>query len=166
MPCNCIVDKPLYPKNEEWGPSVWWMIHALAEKAGRQTNLITHGDELRAWPLFVKELPGLLPCPYCRDHLQSYLKQHPFVLPDDTYLWKTYIPQYFYDLHNSVNHRLGKPAFSRESLSETYRDSGRMRDVFATVEKVVDRAVKQGGMSLFNYRAWLKQFNLLRAAIL
>ena len=166
MPCNCVLDKPTYPQNEEWGPLVWWILHAFAEKAGRQTSPILQGDEMRAWPLFVKELPGALPCPFCRDHLQAYLKQNPFVLPSDSFEWKTYLPQYFYALHESVNQRLGKPRFPYETLSATYSDTSRLKQTLLTLDKVVERAIKLGGMSLFNYRAWLKQLAILRASLL
>lgn len=166
MPCNCIVDKPTYPQNEEWGPLLWWILHTLAEKAGRQTNPITLGDEQRAWPLLFKELPGALPCPFCRDHLQGYLSSHPFALPQDPYEWRSYVPTYVYDLHESVNRRLGKPSFQKGTLSQTYNDTSRLKDVLNRLQGYVDRAVSLGGMSLFNWRAWLKQLNMLRGAIL
>lgn len=166
MPCNCIVDKPTYPQNEEWGPLLWWILHTLAEKAGRQTNLITQGDEQRAWPLLIKELPGALPCPYCRVHCEYYLQTHPFALPQDSFEWRTYVPTYLYELHESVNQRLGKPSFPRDSLSQTYKDTGAFKEKLTRLESLVNRAVSLGGMSLFNWRAWLKQLNLLRSTIL
>ena len=166
MPCNCILDKPTYPQNEEWGPLLWILLHTIAEKAGRQTNMLTLGDEERAWPLFVKTLPSALPCPFCREHLQSYLNEHPFTLPLDYYEWKTYIPQYFYELHESVNQRLGKPSFPRAQLSTTYKDVGVLKGLMERLEKIVNRAISMGGLSLFNWRAWMKQYNMLRGAIL
>ena len=165
MPCNCILDKPLYPQVQEWGPLVWWILHTLAEKAGRQTSPITLGDEQRAWPLFVKELPSAISCPYCRDHLLEYQKQNPFVLPSDYFEWKTYIPEYFYQLHESVNQRLGKSSFPRDQLSTTYASTSAIKETLVHLDAVVMRGVKMGGMSLFNYRAWVKHLNMLRAAI-
>jgi hypothetical protein len=166
MPCNCIVDKPTYPQNEEWGPLVWLILHTFAEKAGRQTNMLTLGDEQRAWPLFVKTLPPVIPCPYCREHLQEYLTTNPFVLPGDYYAWKEYIPLYFYTLHESVNRRLGKPSFPQTSLSTTYGSTGPLQPTLTRLETIQMRAIKMGGVSLLAWRAWLKQYNMLRAAIL
>jgi hypothetical protein len=160
------VDKPTYPQNEEWGPLLWLLIHTLAEKAGRQTSMLTLGDEQRAWPLFVRELPNALPCPYCREHLQGYLHKNPFTLPMDYYEWKIYIPQYFYDLHESVNTRLNKPSFPRNQLTDTYKDVGVLKPTIERLEKIVNRAISMGGLSLFHWRAWLKQYNMLRSAIL
>lgn len=166
MPCNCIVDKPTYPQNEEWGPLVWLILHTLAEKAGRQTNALTLGDEQRAWPLFVKTLPPIIPCPYCREHLQAYIQQHPFALPADYYTWKEYIPQYFYDLHETVNRRLGKPSFPFASLPSRYTNTGVLASTLTRLESIQQRAIKMGGVSLFHWKAWLKQYGMLRAAIL
>jgi len=165
MPCSCIVDKPEYPQNEEWGPLLWLLLHTLAEKAGKQENPITKGDEMRAWPLFVKELPPAIPCPYCRLHLQEYIKTTPFQLPTDYYEWKTYVPLYFYTLHESVNQRLGKPSFPFADLRTTYKDSSRLKATLDRLEGIQQRAIKMGGVSLLAWRAWLKQFNMVRAAI-
>jgi hypothetical protein len=166
MPCNCIVDKPTYPQNEEWGPLLWLLLHTLAAKAGSQTSTLTMGDEQRAWPLFMKTLGPVIPCPYCRDHFQEYVSSHPFQLPMDYYSWKDYIPLYFYSLHESVNARLGKPSFPFASLSTTYKDVGRIKPTLAQLEKIQERAIKMGGVSLLSWKAWLKQFNMLRASIL
>ena len=166
MPCSCIVDKPEYPQNDEWGPLLWSILHTLAEKAGRQTNNLTLGDEQRAWPLFVKTLAPVIPCPYCRDHFQEYLTKNPFDLPMDYYEWKTYIPLYFYTLHESVNARLGKPSFPFADVSTKYKNPGTIKDTLAALEKIEQRAIKMGGVSLFYWKAWLKQLGMLRGAIL
>lgn len=166
MPCNCILDKPTYPQNEEWGPLVWLILHTLAEKAGRQGNPITRGDEERAWPLFVKTLPAMIPCPFCRSHLEESIKATPFALPMDYFEWKTYIPLYFYTLHESVNQRLGKPSFPSASLATTYGNGGVLVPTLTRLESIQQRAIKMGGVSLFHWKAWLKQYGMLRAAIL
>lgn len=165
MPCNCVLDLPKYPQNEEWGPLVWRILHTFAERGGRQTNNITQGDEQRAWPLFIKTLPPVIPCPFCRDHLEDYLKKNPFQLPPDYTSWNEFLQTYFYDLHESVNVRLGKPSYPTNQLSAEYKDIGQLKDVLTRLTAIEERAIKMNGVSLFHWRAWLKQFNLLRAAI-
>ena len=164
MPCSCIVDKPTYPQNEEWGPLIWLILHTFAEKAGQQTNAITMGDEMRAWPLFVSSLSLMLPCPYCKDHFQQYLKDTPFQLPSDYMLWKTYIPEYFYQFHEDVNRRIGKPSFPQEELKK-YKDISMIKNTLPQLEIIVKRAIQMGGVSLFYWKAWLKHMAMLRAAI-
>jgi hypothetical protein len=165
MPCSCIVDKPEYPQNEEWGPLLWLLLHTLAERAGKQENAITKGDEQRAWPLFVKTFAPIIPCPYCREHCLEYQKEHPFELPEDYSLWKTYIPQYFYLFHEAVNKRLGKPSFPPADLSTTYKDPSRIQPTLVRFETLQERAIKMGGVSLFYWKAWLKQLGMVRAAV-
>lgn len=165
MPCNCVLDLPKYPQNEEWGPLVWCILHSLAEKTGKQTNAITRGDEQRAWPLFVKALVPVIPCPFCRLHFEEYLKNTPFDLPPDYTVWTDTVRDYFYTFHESVNLRLGKPSFPKDQLALEYKDIGKLKDILARLQILQDRAIKMGGVSLLNWRAWLKQYNMLRAAI-
>lgn len=165
MPCNCILDRPSYPFNEEWGPRLWLVLHTLAERAGKQDSIITRSDEQRAWPLFLKELPSIIPCPQCKEHCQEYLKTTPFQLPNDYYEWRNYIPNYFYVFHESLNRRLGKPSFPKEDLSKTYGNLGQMKVTLDELEIVQQRAIKLGGVSLLAWKAWLKQLGMLRAAI-
>ncbi len=164
MPCNCIVDKPTYPQNDEWGPYLWFIFHTLAQKAGKQTNGITMGDEQRAWPLFMKSVVLIIPCPYCKDHFQDYLKKNPFDLPMDYYAWNEYIVDWFYNFHEAVNARLGKPSFPKEGLKR-YGDSSIFKTNMEKLEKIINRAIQMGGVSLFYWRAWLKQYNMLKSAI-
>lgn len=164
MPCNCIVDKPTYPQNDEWGPLLWQIFHTLAQKSGKQTNLITQGDEQRAWPLFMKTLVPIIPCPYCKDHFQEYLKKNPFNLPMDYFSWNEYIVNWFYNFHEAVNARLGKPSFPREDLKR-YGDTSIFKTNMEKLEKIINRAIQMGGVSLFYWRAWLKQYNMVKAAI-
>jgi hypothetical protein len=166
MVCNCIADKPTYPQNEEWGPLLWWILHALAGKAGTQQNPLLRADEQRAWPLFFKALAPMLPCPYCRDHLQEYQQATPFLLPQNPSEWNAYISTYVYDLHEAVNHRLGKPSFPKADLYQTYRDISPFQEKFNSLQKVEDRAIKQGGVNLFAWRAWVKQMSMLRASLM
>jgi hypothetical protein len=166
MPCNCIVDIPTYPQTEEWGPLLWLILHSYAEKAGKQENLITKTDEQRAWPLVLKDLGPVIPCPYCREHFQQFVRENPFDLPQDYSLWRTYIPDYFYRLHESVNTRLGKPSFPKEDLSKTYQDIKQVPPTIARLIVIQQRAIKMGGVSLLAWKEWLKQLGMLRAAIM
>lgn len=165
MPCNCVLDLPKYPQNEEWGPLVWSILHTLAEKAGKQTSPITRGDEQRAWPLFMKALVPVIPCPFCRTHFDDYLKQYPFELPLDHTAWNDFVRDYFYTFHESVNARLQKPSFPNDQLSLHYNNINTLKEILARLQTIQDRAINMGGISLLNWRAWLKQYNMLRAAI-
>jgi hypothetical protein len=162
MPCNCIVDKPSYPQNEEWGPIFWSVFHSLAERAGKQTNDIMRADEMRAWPLFVKKCVPCIPCPYCRDHAATYLLQNPFVLPESYNEWSVYIKTWWWTFHEAVNLSLGKPSFPFDQLTYTYRDVSRFTFWFRQIEAYELRAAKMDGIRLLDWIAWKKELVLLR----
>jgi hypothetical protein len=64
-----------------------------------------------------------------------------------------------------VNVRLNKPSFPFSSLATTYANPIRLKDVLSSLEKIMERAIKMGGVSLLAYKAWLKQVSMLRGSI-
>ena len=58
-----------------------------------------------------------LPCANCRVHYSSYLKNHP---PDSALLSRSALSRYIYDLHESVNKRLGKEGMAWNKVKENY----------------------------------------------
>lgn len=163
MPCACIQDLPTYPQNDEWGPHMWRILHTLAELSGKQTYFGSEADEKRAWPLFMKTLVPVIPCPYCKEHFQTWLSNHPFNLPPSYYEWNGFIRNWFYTVHEDVNRRLEKPSFPIGELASTYSNGGALKEAFAILEKNQQRAIKMGGVSLLAWKAWLKQLQMLRS---
>lgn len=165
MPCSCILDKPLYPQNAEWGSLVWMILHTCAEKSGKQTLPFLQNDEGRAWPLVVKTLPAMLPCPFCRDHAISWLQEHPFQLPAEYALWHSYIRTWFWNFHENVNARLEKPSFSFEALAKTYAETKLIPGAWIQLEKTEKRAIQMNGVSLLAWQTWQKHVRMLQAAL-
>jgi hypothetical protein len=89
-----------YTKNHisttTWGPTMWTLLHHLAEKAEKEHDPALIDRTLRA-------CTKILPCGLCRNHLAEMISLHP--TPDYG------LDQYVIDLHNIVNHRLGKPLY-------------------------------------------------------
>ena len=167
MPCACVQDIPSYPQNDEWGPPLWKVLHSLAEQAGRQ-GPYTRDDEKRAWPLFVKTLGTIIPCPSCREHYVSWVTDHPFEPPLEYNAWRMYIPLWFYTFHESVNERLAKPSVPYGELSKLYTDGSIIKKNFPILEIVVMRAIKvgsyhSGNVTLLGWQAWVKQLKMLRS---
>ncbi len=163
MPCACIADNPKYPQNEEWGPIVWRILHTMAEKGGLQTDKLFQADEGRTWPLFVKSIGQMIPCPYCRDHFAEYIAANPFTLPQETTGWNLYIRSWFYTFHESVNQRLGKPSFPFDQLRITYGNVKTIQADLEKLEQIQKRAMKLGGVAILSWQAWLKHLRNLRA---
>ena len=85
-----------------FGPYYWAVIHlaCLSEADGLQE--------------FVNSLPGILPCPDCKEHLRENLTKLPFD-SKDPFRWSV-------ELHNAVNKRLGKPMVSYEKALEHWKN--------------------------------------------
>jgi len=164
MPCSCIVDRPTYPQNDEWGPILWWILHTMAEYAGKQESSLQIQDEQRIWPLFQKALNDSIPCPFCREHYKEWMIINPFVLPENYNEWNTYVRVWFWSLHESVNHRLTKPSFPFEQLSSTYTTPSALTYKFTQLDTLQQRAIQMGGVSLLKWNEWKKQFRMLRSS--
>lgn len=165
MPCNCVLDHPTYPQNDEWGPLVWCILHSYAEKSGLQNHSMLQSDEGRAWPLVVKTLVAAIPCPFCRDHAAEYISSHPFVLPAEYAAWHAYIRTWFWAFHEAVNQRLGKPSFPLDMLQSTYKPTKELNAKLQQLEKIQMRAIKMNGLSLISWQTWVKHLRMLRAAL-
>lgn len=55
-----------------WGPSMWRLLHALAEKLGKQTTTILIEDEQRAWLHFLRSVENVIPCKRCKAHYRGW----------------------------------------------------------------------------------------------
>ncbi len=166
MTCSrCASDNTKYPKAAEWGPLIWQILHTLAERAGKLTNEILKGDEMRVWPLVVKTLVAVLPCEECRAHATSYIKDHPFEPPESYPAWNLYMRTYFYTFHEAVNERLGKPSFPFSSLAETYKSTGNLNQWMKDLEAMMLRAMKLNGVHIQTWHTWRNHIRMLRAAL-
>jgi len=163
MPCACIADNPKYPQNEEWGPLVWRILHTLAERGGLQTDKLFQIDEGRAWPLFVKSIGPMLPCPYCRDHFIEWIAANPFILPAEAAHWNLYIREWFYRFHESVNTALQKSSFPFDQLSLRYRNQQIIQADLILLEAIQVRAMKLGGVTIVSWQTWQKHLRTLRS---
>lgn len=164
MPCACVPQIPKYPSNEEWGPLLWGIFHILAEKSGQQTISMIQEDEKRAWPLFVKAIQLIIPCPECREHFSGYLQTNPFQAPSDYKLFHGYVRTWFYNFHEAVNSRLGKPSFPFDELSKYYSDATRIKTLISDMDKIQKITIQAGIVTLGSWNNWLKHFKMLRAA--
>jgi hypothetical protein len=165
MPCNCVLDHPTYPQNNEWGSLVWWILHTCAEKSGLQSHSMLQADEGRAWPLVVKTLVPMIPCPFCRDHAAEYLISNPFVLPAEYAAWNSYIRKWFWLFHESINKRLEKNSFPYDLLSSTYKDTNAFQTTLKHFDTIQMRAIKMNGITLLSWHTWVKHIRMLRAAL-
>jgi hypothetical protein len=109
--------KEMYDKSkiskETWGNPLWWMIHICAFYSPSIINQ-RWGVSYKA---FISCLMFCLPCPKCREHLQSNLHE----LDIDTYLTTSdKIFEYTWKLHNIVNIQVNTPTIGLEEAKRIY----------------------------------------------
>ena len=96
------------PKNE-WGPRVWFVIHTMAASYDP--------SNAKYFKAYMVCLTRLLPCPECKQHLESNLAS----LNIDNYLGsRESLFKWTYLLHEAVNNQLGKPTPSYDEVFKQY----------------------------------------------
>lgn len=96
----------------DWSHPTWQLIHLMAYKLVR-----TDGDAKVAFSL-IKELFSVLPCPICKRHALSELKNQS--APVDT---KQGLAVAMWQFHNLVNQRTGKKPFPWRDYLAKYSEA-------------------------------------------
>lgn len=87
---------------EKWGPFIWGAIHMICLGAPPSLDAIQQ-EEYRT---FFLNLPKVLPCAECAEHLKQNLSKVPI---DTALLGRDTLFEWSVNLHNVVNRMLGKP---------------------------------------------------------
>jgi len=113
-----------------WGPSGWKLLHSISYtyKYSLESSI--------AYSNFLKTIPFILPCKYCRSSLIDYYKEYPFQIFIGHYSNQTdrsflddggimnpqlNVPKWMFTIHNCVNNKLRKQGLyihSNPSYSE------------------------------------------------
>jgi hypothetical protein len=155
MPCPCRIKESPAPLTEEWGPVMWRILHALAEKSGSVNDKVNRAEEINNWPRLIKVMVQGLPCDDCRYHYSEWIKSSPFILPDNYTQINEYIKKWLFDLHNNINVRNGKAIFDYETLKESYENVP-IKLTIDMLQKVIDRSIKSGAVKLLSWGSTLK----------
>lgn len=83
-----------------WGPSLWFILHTLAEFSDR-FNARTR------WTDLIRGLQMTIPCSECSAHFNQWVASHPYVLKNTPQEIQTHTREWVLALHNDVNRRLG-----------------------------------------------------------
>lgn len=91
-----------------WGAKLWQVLHTVAAAAD-------NAPVLTAWGAVPAALRVSLPCPECDGHFNAWCDSRP--APTDT---AEAVRAWLLDLHNQVNARNGRPAWSADDLAAHY----------------------------------------------
>lgn len=96
---------------DHWGPYVWGAIHLICLGAPDKLDSV----QQQAYKSFFEQLPYVLPCSSCAEHLQQNLGKVPITSSlatrDELFAWSV-------RLHNLVNSQLQKPQLSLEQARD------------------------------------------------
>jgi hypothetical protein len=155
MPCACKKPLPAYPGTTEWGPTMWKILHAFAERSGKITNPIFHNDERRQWSLLLTELPKVIPCDHCREHATAWIASHPVTALRDLPYAEVHdwLVNYLCTFHNAVNTRLSKPSFDLTTHTAVY-GSVNINNELRRLTGPMQTAIYLSGVKLLSWRSW------------
>lgn len=96
------------PKNSEWGPVLWEMLHGAVEKLGRTPIKSIADDQRREMTLVLRYVEVVMPCAMCRGHYREYRTKHPIDrLPEDIQAYKNAVREWLFNLHQEITDAAG-----------------------------------------------------------
>lgn len=99
------------PKNSEWGPVLWEMLHGAAEKLCRSPIRQIQEDQRREMILVLRYVEVVMPCAMCRGHYREWRIKYPIdKFPGDPQAFKQAVREWLFNLHQEVNdsHQLAR----------------------------------------------------------
>lgn len=124
--------------NSIWGPALWLILHSACERIGVHNMKKLPQEESRIWLGLIQRLRYSLPCPQCKKHYNAFFSGNPI-----TVITRDSVRRWLFHLHNQVNQRLEKPAFSEESLPQ-YEAIFNFSQQYDIVQGQMLAAVRQG----------------------
>jgi hypothetical protein len=92
------------PKNSEWGPLLWQMLHGAAEKLGRAPNQSIFFDQRREMIFVLRYVETIMPCALCRNHYKEWRTRRPIdQFPETQAEFREAVRKWLFDLHENIN---------------------------------------------------------------
>lgn len=155
MPCACKVPAVQYPETAEWGPITWAILHGLAERSGRNTNILLQGDEIRNMIALIEDVEKMIPCDICRGHYHEYLLNKPVKgwAKEPYSALRENVRKWLWTLHNDINLGNDKPVFLYEDLQLVYGHVN-IKQKIAELSAPIKRAMTHNGVKLLHWLAF------------
>ena len=131
-------DKKPTISNSIWGPALWRILHSACERIGAHNMKKLPQEESRIWLGLLQRLRYSLPCPQCKKHYNAFFASAPIAV-----ITRDSVRRWLFHLHNQVNQRIEKPAFSEESLAQ-YEANFNFSQHYEIVQGQMLAAVRQG----------------------
>ena len=86
-----------------WGPAGWVFLHSIAQNYPTEPTSLQKKEYLQ----FFKSIGNVLPCRYCRESYQQFIKEPDTQLNIDVMKNRTTFSEWLYLVHDKVNKKLG-----------------------------------------------------------
>lgn len=111
-----------------FGPAFWFTLHNGASKYPIEASPI-QAEKMKG---FIKGIPVMLPCEKCSSHAQTYIESKDNEL-DDIVSGREKLFTFFWEFHNYVNRRYGKPEPTLEEAKMMFMGKARVASLKYTV---------------------------------
>ena len=154
------------PKNSEWGPALWEILHGIAERAGRTPHQIILDDQQREFIYALRMLEIVMPCALCRKHYQEWRRFHPLEALGSGSAFFPAVREWLFILHEHVNmSREIENTFTREMLNERYGNYV-LKPKMLELEGLLKRAVRGGAVEFEAVKNFSRHvFTLIRLVL-
>jgi len=154
------------PKNSEWGPVLWEILHGIAERAGRTPHQIILDDQQREFIYALRMLEIVMPCALCRKHYQEWRRLHPLEALGSGPSFFQAVREWLFILHEYVNtSREVENTFTREMLTERYGNYV-LKPKMLELEGLLKRAVRGGAVEFEAVKNFSRHvFTLIRLVL-
>jgi len=86
-----------------WGPAGWLFLHSIAQNYPWEPS----AEKKESYKLFFALVGDVLPCRYCRESYQQFIKGQGTCLDDSVMESRKTLTEWLYRIHNKVNKKLG-----------------------------------------------------------
>ena len=130
-----------------WGPPCWSMMHVLATRIKKEEF---ENKKESLW-LLINEICNNLPCPECRHHAVSLMRQ---TKKANILKSKENLEIFLFDFHNLVNKKKGLKLFTKEEYNLKY--------TIANIREVVSNFINVFNASTHNSNLMMETFHRQR----
>ena len=103
-----------------WGPPGWLFLHCVTMGYPNMLNKTDpkHLYRKEETKKFFESLGNVLPCRYCRDSYNEYIRKSP--ITEEVLSSRKNLAMWFYEIHNRVNEKLNVPKSEWPSFKEFF----------------------------------------------
>jgi hypothetical protein len=150
------------PKNSEWGPVLWEMLHGVVEKLGRTTIKSIADDQRREMILVLRYIEVVMPCAMCRAHYREWRTKHPIdKLPEEAQAFKAAVREWLFNLHQEINDSRGLARVMTLGDLEDRYGYANLKEVSAVFFGLMERAVRLRVLDREPFRKFNTHFTFL-----